>query len=84
MHCCLITAPTVTEFRSPGELSSGAVQLAASLPQLGILNIAAVLEGCGDRPDIVDANNAYMKLQNWPSDPTRISTGSVPSAVPTL
>jgi radical SAM superfamily enzyme YgiQ (UPF0313 family) len=66
MHCCLITAPTVTEFRSPGELSSGAVQLAASLPQLGILNIAAVLEGCGDRPDIVDANNAYMKYAGTP------------------
>jgi radical SAM superfamily enzyme YgiQ (UPF0313 family) len=66
MHCCLITAPTVTEFRSRGELVSGAVQLAASQPQLGILSVAAVLEGCGDRPDIVDANSAYLKYADTP------------------
>jgi radical SAM superfamily enzyme YgiQ (UPF0313 family) len=61
MHCCLITAPTITEFRSHGELLSEAVRLAASQPQLGILSVAAVLEGCGDRPDIVDANSAYLQ-----------------------
>jgi radical SAM superfamily enzyme YgiQ (UPF0313 family) len=66
MHCCLITAPTVTEFRSRGELVSGAVQFAASQPQLGILSVAAVLEGCGDRPDIVDANSAYLKYSDTP------------------
>jgi radical SAM superfamily enzyme YgiQ (UPF0313 family) len=66
MHCCLIAAPTVTEFRSWGELVGGAVQLAASHPQLGILNVAAVLEGCGDRPDIVDANSAYLKYAETP------------------
>jgi radical SAM superfamily enzyme YgiQ (UPF0313 family) len=66
MHCCLITAPTVTEFRSRGELVSGAVQLAASQPQLGILSVAAVLEGCGDRPNIVDANSAYLKYADTP------------------
>jgi radical SAM superfamily enzyme YgiQ (UPF0313 family) len=66
MHCCLITAPTITEFRSRGELVSGAVQLAASQPQLGVLSVAAVLEGCGDRPDIVDANNAYLAYADTP------------------
>src|SRR3984957_9921493 len=66
MHSCLITAPTITEFRSRGELISGAVQLAASLPQLGILNVAAVLEGCGDHPDIVDANSAYLTYADTP------------------
>src|ERR1700736_3305490 len=66
MHCCLITAPTVTEFRSRGELSSNAVQLAASQPQLGILSVAAVLESCGDRPHIVDANSAYLKYAETP------------------
>jgi radical SAM superfamily enzyme YgiQ (UPF0313 family) len=66
MHCCLITAPTVTEFRSRGELISDAVQLAASLPQLGILSVAAVLERCGDRPHLVDANTAYLEYADRP------------------
>jgi radical SAM superfamily enzyme YgiQ (UPF0313 family) len=66
MHCCLITAPTVTEFRSHGELRSDAVQLAASLPQLGILSVAAVLEGCGDSPHIIDANTAYLEYADTP------------------
>jgi radical SAM superfamily enzyme YgiQ (UPF0313 family) len=61
MHCCLITAPTITEFRSRAELMSDAVQSAASQPQLGILSVAATLENCGDRPDIVDANSDYMR-----------------------
>lgn len=66
MHCCLITAPTVTEFRSQGELLSEAVQLAASLPQLGILSVAAVLEGWGDRPHLIDANAAYLEYADEP------------------
>ena len=66
MHCCLITAPTVTEFRSRAELMSDAVQLAASQPQLGILNVAAILEGCGDRPDIVDVNRSYLEYAETP------------------
>jgi len=66
MHCCLITAPTVTEFRSQGELLSEAVQLAASLPQLGILSVAAVLERCGDIPHLIDANTAYMDYAAMP------------------
>lgn len=61
MHCCLITAPTITEFRSLAELRSGAVQRAALQPQLGILSVAASLESCGDRPDLVDVNRAYLR-----------------------
>ena len=60
MHCCLITAPTVTEFRSRAELRSDAVKAAASEPQLGILSVAATIASCGDVPHIVDANSAYV------------------------
>src|ERR1700709_368342 len=66
MHCCLITAPTVTEFRSHGELLSDGGQLAASRPRWGILSVAAVLESCGDRPHIIDANSAYLKYADMP------------------
>jgi len=61
MHCCLITAPTITEFRSLAELRSEAVQRAALQPQLGILSVASTLESCGDCPDIVDTNGAYLR-----------------------
>ena len=66
MHCCLITAPTVTEFRSRGELLSNSVQSAVSLPQLGILSVAAVLEQCGNIPHLIDANTAYLEYAALP------------------
>lgn len=62
MHVCLITAPTVTEFRSAKELCLDAVRSSASDPPLGILTIAAVLEEHGNTPDIVDVNHAYMRF----------------------
>ena len=66
MHCCLITAPTVTEFRSRGELLSSSVRAAVSLPQLGILSVAAVLERCGNIPHLIDANTAYLEYASLP------------------
>ncbi|HMG02552.1 MAG TPA: radical SAM protein, partial [Edaphobacter sp.] len=42
------------------------MQSAASLPQLGILSVAAVLERCGDIPHLIDANTAYMEYANIP------------------
>lgn len=62
MHFALISTPTVTEFRSRAELLSAAVQDASREPQLGILNVAAVLEQWGDTPPIFDANAAYMRF----------------------
>jgi radical SAM superfamily enzyme YgiQ (UPF0313 family) len=62
MHVCLVTAPTVTEFRSAQELSVDAIRSSASDPPLGILSLAAVLESHGDTPDIVDVNDAYMSF----------------------
>jgi len=61
MHCCLITAPTITDFRSLAELRSEAVQRAALQPQLGILSVASILESCVDCPDLVDVNSAYLQ-----------------------
>ena len=60
MHFALVTAPTITEFRSQEEIRSRAVQQAALQPQLGILSVAAVLEQWGDRPHLLDANAEYL------------------------
>ena len=62
MHVCLVSAPTITEYKSVHEWSSQEVRFAASEPQLGILNLAAVLESTGDRPSIVDVNGAYLRF----------------------
>jgi radical SAM superfamily enzyme YgiQ (UPF0313 family) len=62
MHVCLVTAPTATEYRSADEWNSDEVLASAARPQLGILNLAAVLEIGGDRPDIVNVNRAYLEF----------------------
>ena len=69
MHICLITAPTITEYQSLPELQVEAVQNAAVEPQLGILSVAALLEQCGDRPDIVDVNEAYLCFTQFRARP---------------
>lgn len=60
MSVCLITAPTATDFWGSDELDSEAVRSGASDPQLGILNLAAVLESHGETPLIVDLNALYL------------------------
>lgn len=62
MHVCLVSAPTVTEYQSVDEWSSEEVHSSASRSQLGILSLAAVLEGIGDRPDIIDVNRTYLRF----------------------
>jgi radical SAM superfamily enzyme YgiQ (UPF0313 family) len=62
MHACLVSAPTATEYKSADEWNSDEVHFSASRPQLGILNLAAVLESIGDYPDIVDVNDAYLQF----------------------
>ncbi|WP_419806303.1 B12-binding domain-containing radical SAM protein [Terriglobus sp.] len=62
MHFALFTAPTVTEFRAREEILSRAVQQAALQPQLGILNVAAVLEQWGDQPHLLDVNAEYLRF----------------------
>jgi radical SAM superfamily enzyme YgiQ (UPF0313 family) len=60
MRLCLISAPTITEYNNVNEWSSQEVRFAASQPQVGILNLAAVLENIGDCPSIIDVNSAYL------------------------
>ena len=62
MHACLVSAPTITEYNNANEWSSQEVRFAASQPQLGILNLAAVLESTGDCPSIIDVNGAYLRF----------------------
>jgi radical SAM superfamily enzyme YgiQ (UPF0313 family) len=62
MQVCLISAPTVTEYRTADEWNSSDVQFSASRPQLGILSLAAVLESIGDCPSIVDVNDVYLRF----------------------
>jgi radical SAM superfamily enzyme YgiQ (UPF0313 family) len=62
MHLCLVSAPTITEYRSHSELRSDAVRSTSSRSQLGILSLAAVLESRGERADIVDVNGLYLRF----------------------
>jgi radical SAM superfamily enzyme YgiQ (UPF0313 family) len=62
MHLCLVSAPTITEYNCVNEWKSQEVRFAASQPQLGILNLAAVLESTGDCPGIIDVNSAYLRF----------------------
>lgn len=62
MQVCLISAPTVTEYRTADEWNSSDVQFSASRPQLGILSLAAILESNGDCPHIVDVNDVYLRF----------------------
>jgi radical SAM superfamily enzyme YgiQ (UPF0313 family) len=61
MMICLVTAPTITEFTTPEELSSGSVESAATEPQLGVLSLAAVLQDRGDDLRIVNLNRTYYE-----------------------
>jgi radical SAM superfamily enzyme YgiQ (UPF0313 family) len=62
MHFALVTAPTITEFRTREEIASRAVQQAALQPQLGILSVASILEAEGDCPHVFDVNAEYLRF----------------------
>ena len=61
MDVCLITAATAAEFADPDEINSENVRQVASEPQLGLLSLAAVLEGKGHGVRIVDLNRVYLE-----------------------
>jgi radical SAM superfamily enzyme YgiQ (UPF0313 family) len=60
MNICLITAPTITEFKIPDEINCGSVLRSAREPQLGILSLAAVVEKQGHDVHIFDLNRSYL------------------------
>jgi radical SAM superfamily enzyme YgiQ (UPF0313 family) len=61
MKICLVSPPTVTEFEDSQVAESEAVRLIAQHAPIGILSLAAVLEGKGIVPYVVDLNRLYYK-----------------------
>lgn len=65
MQCnviCLISAPTATDFEEPADALRPEVRKATQVPQLGVLALAAVLEGRGAVPAIVNLNDRYYEF----------------------
>jgi radical SAM superfamily enzyme YgiQ (UPF0313 family) len=58
MKLCLISSPTVTEYGNEA-IKSADVRLSAEHAPIGILSLAAVVEGLGFTPQIVDLNRLY-------------------------
>src|SRR5437588_9399118 len=71
MKVCLISAPTANQFdsRAVGEME--AARIMGELAPVGILSLAAVLEGRGLRPEVVDLNRVYYQ---WLQDSDRDKT----------
>lgn len=61
MRVCLISPPTVTEFNERYVAESDALRLIAEHAPLGVLSLAAVLEGLGITPRVIDLNNHYYE-----------------------
>ena len=63
MRVCLITAATVTEFQETVELESESVRTSALEPQLGILSLAAVLEGSNCDLRLLNLNRTFLNYK---------------------
>jgi radical SAM superfamily enzyme YgiQ (UPF0313 family) len=63
MKVCLVSAPTANEFddRTMGEVD--ALRTIAEHAPLGVLSLAAVLEGQGLSPEVVDLNRLYYDFR---------------------
>jgi hypothetical protein len=59
IQTCLINAPTGVEFSDHTEINLPNLRAVAGEPQLGILNLASVLEAAGGVPSIVDLNRTF-------------------------
>jgi len=61
MKVCLISAPTANQFdgRTMGEAEASRIM--GELAPVGILSLAAVLEGKGLQPEVVDLNRVYYE-----------------------
>src|ERR1051326_4888239 len=71
MKVCLISAPTANQFdgRAVGELD--AARIMGELAPVGVLSLAAVLEGKGLQPEVVDLNRVYYSLLQDPNRATK-------------
>jgi radical SAM superfamily enzyme YgiQ (UPF0313 family) len=61
MLVCLVNAATAAEFTDVVEYKTEDIRNSSTEPQLGILTLAAVLEGCGCGPTIVDLNRIFYE-----------------------
>lgn len=64
MKVCLISPPTLTEFRERQIADSDAHRLIAEHAPLGVLSLAAVLDQSGLRPEIIDLNRLHYQYIN--------------------
>jgi len=61
MNVCLVSAPVATDFKKRDEIDSCLGEPAVSEPQLGILNLGAVLEARRQAVRIIDLDQAYLE-----------------------
>jgi radical SAM superfamily enzyme YgiQ (UPF0313 family) len=59
MNICLVSPPTVTDFEDPKMAESEAVRRISEHAPIGILSLAAVLDGVGITPHLIDLNHLY-------------------------
>src|SRR2546422_3504726 len=64
MKVCLISPPTVSEFNERLVAESEALRLIAEHAPMGILSLAAVLDGQGIQTEIIDLNRLYYQFVN--------------------
>jgi radical SAM superfamily enzyme YgiQ (UPF0313 family) len=68
MKICLISAPTANQFAGRRVEEREAARIMGELAPVGILSLAAVLEGKGLQPEVVDLNRVYF---NWSQESHR-------------
>ena len=61
MRVCLISAPTANQFHGGAVGEEEAARIMGELAPVGILSLAAVLEGKGLQPEVVDLNRVYYE-----------------------
>ncbi|OEJ21824.1 hypothetical protein AR457_41105 [Streptomyces agglomeratus] len=61
VRICLISPPTVTDFEDASVAESDAIRLIAEHAPIGVLSLAAVVEGLGHPLDVIDLNRWYYE-----------------------
>ena len=59
MKLSLITAAIATDFEDPGDAAAGSVRAFSTVPQLGPLSLASVLEARGTHPEVISLDRLY-------------------------
>jgi len=67
MKVCLISAPTANQFDSRPVAEPEASRIMGELAPVGLLSLAAVLEGKGLQPEVIDLNRIYYQWLQGPN-----------------